>query len=74
MRTKKITEIRDLLRSDPRKQPYLLYYSETYSFVHYKDRPSETLKADEVKKLIELYPGVEVVNIGRPLDEWEIKC
>ena len=31
MRTKKITEIRDLLRSDPRKQPYLIYYSETYS-------------------------------------------
>ena len=29
---------------------------------------------NEVKKLIELYPGVEVVNIGRPLDEWEIKC
>ena len=55
MRTKKITEIRDLLRGDPRKQPYLIYYSETYSFVHYKDRPSRTLKADEVKKLIELY-------------------
>lgn len=74
MRTKKITEIRDLLRSDPRKQPYLIYYSETYSFVHYKDRPSEILKADEVKKLLELYPGVEVVDIGRPLSEQDIKC
>lgn len=74
MRAKKITEIRDLLRSDPRKQPYLIYYSETYSFVHYKDRPSEILKADEVKKLLELYPGVEVVDIGRPLSEQDIKC
>lgn len=73
MRTTKINEIRGLLRSDPRLQPLIIYFSETWSIVNYRDRPSDFLNADDVKKLIELYPDVRVEHIGRPLEEWELR-
>lgn len=72
MRAKKIKEIKGLLRSDPGKSPWIIWYSLGYSIVNYRNRESDYLKVDEVKQLIELYPDVEVIDIGRPLDEQDI--
>lgn len=63
MRQKKINEINEMLKGDPRNKPMMIYFSQGKSIVNYHNRSLEIIEIEEAKKLIAMYPDVLVLKI-----------